>query len=248
MKTSVKILASVLLAQALVLSTTSQAQTVAADPAPALELTYNVGVFSDYRYRGISQTRLRPALQGGVDATYGDFYVGAWASNIKWLRDAGLKGGAELDLYGGYKYALNKDITLDFGMLNYIYPSNSSKPNANTTELYIGGAMGVYSVKYSHAISNAFGFASSKGSGYLEANVDYELVKGTNLQAHIGHQSIKNTSAASYTDFKVGATYEALGGKFAASLVGTDSKNAYLTPSGKNNGKTGLVLGYTKTF
>ena len=63
----------------------------------------NVGLTTDYRYRGISQTRLKPALQGGVD--YGlpaGFYVGAWASTIKWIDDIpGGDSSVEIDLYGG---------------------------------------------------------------------------------------------------------------------------------------------------
>jgi uncharacterized protein (TIGR02001 family) len=233
------------------MSSATFAQTTVATtpaPAPAYELAYNVGVVSDYRYRGISQTRLQPAVQGGVDLTAGAWYAGAWASNIKWIKDAGGNANVELDLYGGYKYEVAKDITLDFGALSYVYPSNRLAPSANTTEVYIGIAKGAYSAKYSHAVTNLFGFGSSKGSSYLEANVDYELLKGTNLVAHIGHQAVKNTSNASYTDYKIGATYEALGGKFAASVIGTDSKNFYLSPKSKNLGKTGIVVGYTKTF
>ena len=241
---STAILAAMLAGASAVVS----AQAAAPAAAPAFEASYNIGVVSDYRYRGISQTGLKPAVQGGFDGTYGDFYVGAGASNIKWLKDAGLKGRVELDLYGGYKYEVAKDVTLDFGILNYVYPSNNSVPNANTTELYIGAGTGPFSAKYSHAITNTFGFTDSKGSGYLEANLDYELSKGTNLVAHIGRQTIKNNSIANYTDYKIGATYEALGGKFAASIIGTDSKNVYLNSAGKNNGKAGLVVGYTKTF
>lgn len=218
-----------------------------AAPAPAYELAYNLGVVSDYRYRGVSQTRLQPAIQGGVDLTAGAWYAGAWASNIQWLKDAGVKGRVELDLYGGYKYEVNKDLTLDFGALSYVYPGNDAKPNANTTELYIGAASGPFSAKYSRSVTNLFGFTDSKGSGYLEANVDYEITKGTNLVAHVGRQSVKNNTSASYTDYKIGATYEALGGKFAASLIGTNNKT-YTSPNGKNLGKGGLVVGYTKTF
>ncbi|MBI3347552.1 MAG: hypothetical protein HY020_10125, partial [Burkholderiales bacterium] len=36
------------------------------EPAPD-PLSFNVGVVSEYRYRGISQSRLKPALQGGID-------------------------------------------------------------------------------------------------------------------------------------------------------------------------------------
>jgi uncharacterized protein (TIGR02001 family) len=214
---------------------------------PAYELAYNISAVTDYRYRGVSQSRIQPAVQGGVDLTAGAWYAGVWASNIKWIKDASGNANMELDVYGGYKYPVTNNITLDVGALSYVFPSNRLSPSANTTEVYLGIASGPYSAKYSHSVSNLFGFGSSKNSSYLEANVDYELVKGTNLVAHIGHQSVKNASDFSYTDYKVGVTHEALGGKFAASVMGTDNKS-YVSPSGKNLGKAGIVLGYTKTF
>ena len=67
---------------------------------------FNVGAVTDYRYRGISQTRLEPALQGGADFAHkSGFYVGTWASSIKWIKDAGGDADAEVDIYGGYKFA-----------------------------------------------------------------------------------------------------------------------------------------------
>jgi uncharacterized protein (TIGR02001 family) len=238
------------LAGALLVSTAATAQTAAAaaPAATAVEMAYNVGVVTDYRYRGISQTRLKPAVQGGADLTYGAWYAGVWGSNIQWTKDAGGNGMVELDLYGGYKYEVAKDVTLDFGVLSYVYPSNQLTPSANTTEVYVGVASGPFSAKYSHALTNTFAFADSKGSGYLEANVDYELTKGINLVAHIGRQVYKNNTAFSYTDIKLGATYEALGGKFAASIIGTDAQKALYTYNNKVISKTGLVVGYTKTF
>ncbi len=237
-----------LLAASLLTSTASMAQTAAAPAATAVEMAYNVGVVTDYRYRGISQTRLQPAVQGGADLTYGAWYAGVWGSNIKWVKDSGGNGDIELDLYGGYKYEVAKDVTLDFGALAYQYPGNKLTPSANTTEVYIGVASGPFSAKYSRALTNTFAFANSKGSDYLEANVDYEISKGINLVAHLGHQTYKNNTAFSYTDYKLGATYEALGGKFAASLVGTDANKSLYTYNGKVISKMGLSVGYTKTF
>ena len=49
------------------------------------DVAFNVGVVSDYRYRGISQSRVKPAIQGGVDYTNGPVYLGMWASSIKWI-------------------------------------------------------------------------------------------------------------------------------------------------------------------
>lgn len=53
------------------------------------QLSYNEGVVSDYRVRGITQTATQPALQGGVDCAHkNSAYVGAWAANnINWIKE-----------------------------------------------------------------------------------------------------------------------------------------------------------------
>lgn len=81
----------------------SLATVVAATAIPSAayaQLAFNAGAVTDYRYRGISQTRLKPAVQGGVDFAAGGFYVGAWASSVKWIKDAGGDAPAEIDVYG----------------------------------------------------------------------------------------------------------------------------------------------------
>ena len=53
-------------------------------------LSFNLSLTSDYRYRGISQSRVKPALQGGADYAFANgFYIGSWASTINWIKDAG---------------------------------------------------------------------------------------------------------------------------------------------------------------
>jgi uncharacterized protein (TIGR02001 family) len=235
-----------ILATALFCSTATLAQTAAAPAATSVDIAYNVSLVSDYRYRGLSQTRLQPALQGGADLTYGAWYAGVWASNVKWVKDSGGNGNVELDLYGGYKYEITKDITLDLGALAYQYPRNQLSTSANTAELYVGVSTGPYSAKYSQAVTNLFGFSNSKASNYLEANIDYEIVKGTNFVGHLGRQTVKNNVGVSYTDYKVGVTHEALGGKVAASVIGANED--FVGGNGKNISKAGLVLGFTKSF
>ena len=58
----------------------------AAEAKPDNEVSFNAAVVSDYRYRGVSQTRLKPALQGGADYTNNPtgLYAGTWLSTIKW--------------------------------------------------------------------------------------------------------------------------------------------------------------------
>ena len=72
---------------------TALAQTPAAPAAPAAPasdhtFTGNVGLFSQYIFRGLTQTDRQPAIQGGFDYSHSSgFYLGTWASNISWLKE-----------------------------------------------------------------------------------------------------------------------------------------------------------------
>ena len=209
-------------------------------------LAFNVGAVTEYRYRGISQTRLKPALQGGVDYTAGSFYLGAWGSTIQWIKDGGGKADVEIDIYGGYKFELAKDTVLDLGVLTYQYPSNGLKPSANTTEVYGALTFGPVTAKYSHSTSNLFGFANSKGSGYLDISGTWE-VAGISVTPHIGRQTVSKNGGYSYTDYSVTLSKEISGITWSAALVDTDTK-AYTGPGGKDLGKATVVLGAKYAF
>ncbi len=220
------------------------------EPAPD-PLSFNVGAVSEYRYRGISQTRLKPALQGGIDyADPSGFYIGTWASTIKWIKDAGGDAQVEIDLYGGYKTEISKGLTLDVGLLQYYYPSNKLNPSANTLEVYGALSFGPVTAKYSHSTTNLFGFADSKGSGYFDVTANFDLGDGMTLSPHVGHQTVHHNSAASYTDYSLTLAKDFSGLVLSGAVIGTDaSKTAYASPvNGKFMGKTMLVVGLKKTF
>lgn len=235
---------SVILA-ALALCGTAFAQSAA--PAPESTLAFNAGLTTDYRYRGVSQSRLKPAVQAGVDYAHASgFYLGAWGSSIKWIKDSGGDGNLELDLYGGYKGTAG-DVGYDVGVLTYQYPSNKLNPSANTTEIYGAVTFGVVTAKYSHSTTNLFGFANSKNSGYLDISATIDLGNGWSLVPHVGHQRVAKNSAASYTDYSIGVSKDIDGLILTAAIVGTDSK-FYVAPNGKNLGRDGLVLSIKKNF
>ena len=229
----------------------------AEEAKPDNEVTFNAAVTSDYRYRGISQTRLKPAVQGGADYINNPtgFYVGTWLSSIKWTKDAGGGGDVEIDVYAGKRGELVKDVTYDVGVLTYVYPSNglSSVPgfvSANTTEVYGQLGYGPAYIKYSHAVTNLFGFVDSKQSGYLDIGANIDAGNGFTANLHAGHQKVENNSAASYTDWKVGATKDFGVVTGALAVIGTNAgKSAYASPAnGKFLGKTALLLTISKTF
>ncbi|MES2072936.1 MAG: TorF family putative porin [Pseudomonadota bacterium] len=223
---------------------------------PDHEVSFNIGVASEYRYRGISQTRFDPALQGGADYTHNPsgFYAGTWLSSIKWTKDAGGSGNVEWDLYAGKRGEIAKDFSYDVGVLSYVYPSNGLDKvpgfvDANTTEIYGQLTYGIAYVKYSHAVTNLFGFVDSKNSGYTDFGANFDLGEGYTLGAHAGHQSIKNNAAASYWDYKLGVSKEFFGVGFNLSVIGTNAdRSVYVTPQGKFTGKQAVVLTAVKTF
>jgi uncharacterized protein (TIGR02001 family) len=216
----------------------------AADPS----VSFNVGAVSDYRYRGYSQSRLQPAVQGGMDVTAGAWYLGAWASSIKWVKDGGGDSSIEVDLYGGYKGEVKDAFAYDLGVLTYVYPSNALPTSANTTELYGALSVGPITLKYSHSLTNLFGTANSKNSGYLDLSATFD-VAGISVTPHVGRQIVNNSSAASYTDYSLLASKAFGAVTLSAGVVGMNgSKTLYVTPAGKFTGKNMVVAGVKYSF
>ena len=240
-------------------SVTARAEdsTTAADAKPEHETSFNAALVSDYRYRGISQTRLQPALQGGFDYSHNPtgLYAGTWLSTIKWTRDAGGSGHVEWDLYAGKRGNLSEAVSYDVGVLGYVYANNSldrvsGMADANTAEVYGQLGYGPAYLKYSHAVTNLFGFADSKNSGYLDLGANIDLADGLVANLHAGHQQVRGNDAASYTDWKIGLTKDFGLATVALAMVSTNaSKTAYASPAnGKFLGKNALWLSVAKTF
>jgi uncharacterized protein (TIGR02001 family) len=230
------------------LPTVSQAQ----DANP---LSFNVSLTSDYRYRGISQTRLKPAIQGGADYAHpSGFYVGTWLSSIKWIKD--FNGGADVewDIYGGYKGEIQKDLAYDVGILTYQYPGHDLDPAPTTTELYGALTFGPATLKYSHSVTNLFGFRDSKNSGYLDLTANFDVGNGITVTPHVGYQKVAKNGDFSYTDYAVTVAKDFSGFLLSAAIVGAETKEiggikAYASPAnGKDLGKAGLVVAVKKTF
>ncbi len=218
--------------------------TLASLPVMA-DMSYNVGVTSDYRYRGWSQTENDAALQGGADFTAeSGWYAGAWASTISWLKDGNgdTSSKIEIDVYGGKRGNFTESLTYDFGVLTYLYLSHDQSNSPNTTEVYGQLGFGPAYVKYSHSVTDLFGVENSDGSGYLDVGANIELAETWVLNLHVGNQDVKNNDDSSYVDYLVGVTKDF--GFMTASLaaVGTDVDNA------PDAADTGAILTLKKTF
>ncbi|MQY50858.1 hypothetical protein HCX48_12510 [Rhodocyclus tenuis] len=224
-----------LLSSAVLLATAAlSSPCVLAQSAPAADntLTGNLGLFSNYRFRGIDQTFGKPALQGGFDYTHASgVYLGNWNSNVS--SGAGYPGGnLEMDFYGGIKHSVG-DVLFDVGAIYYAYPgtdatlTNNSKKNSGSIdnkELYIGASWQMLALKYSYAIDDYFSTPDTRGTSYLDASTTIDLGEGWSLNGHVGRLHARNLNDGSYTDWKLGASKEIDGWVVGAAYVDTNAK------------------------
>lgn len=220
-------------------------------------LTGNMSIASDYRFRGISQTFQQPAIQGGIDYSHSSgFYVGNWNSNVSGI--SFVDGTIEMDVYGGFKLPIGP-VTLDLGVLQYLYPNaEAGGVDYDTTEVYIGASWKWFTAKYSVTLTDWFGVQApgldSEGSGYLDVSASFELAPKLALVAHIGSQTVENFKNLDYTDYKVGITYDLNGWILGAAYIDTDADDPFYTMATSNAGKVKdlgegtVVLSITKSF
>ena len=166
------------------------------------EITGTIGAYSDYNWRGITQTSQDPALQGSIDYAHDSgFYAGVWASNV----DFGdcCDEEIETDLYLGFSGG--EDITWDVGGIYYVYPGAE---DLDFWEIYAGLGWNWLSGKISYSSD----FANYDETAlYYEANGEWELPANFGLNAHVGYSDGDGIELAygqsDYFDWAVGVSY-----------------------------------------
>lgn len=184
----------------------------------------NVGITSEYVFRGISQTDGVPALQGGFDYEIDlsksvNGYAGVWASNVK-FPDASV----EMDIYGGIKTDIS-GVGLDVGFIYYAYPGAASALDYDFVEAKFalsydaGVASGTAAINYSPEY-----FGDSGDAVYYALDLEVPIQKLFAIIGHIGYQTIEENAAFGtddYVDFKIGAKANVMG--FDLTLAYTDT-------------------------
>ncbi|MBA4807806.1 TorF family putative porin [Brevundimonas sp.] len=175
-----------------------------AAPASAqsdVEVAFNAGVFSDYVFRGFSQTDEDPAIQGGVDITAGSFYVGAWASNV----DFGDDTDAEVDLYGGYRTEAG-GFALDVGVVGYLYPGEPDEADYNYVEFKAAASRAVGPATIGGAVfySPDF-FGADEAATYAEVNAAFAPAERWTISGAVGQQWLDVSD--DYVTWNVGVAY-----------------------------------------
>lgn len=227
-----------------------------AEDAPASDFTVTGGatVVTDYRFRGISQTDKRVALQGTISVSHASgLYATVWGSSIDEYVAAA--GDAELDLILGYKKTFGAT-TFDVGVLYYYYPgaegiipgykSDFFEPYASVSHTF-GPITGKLSAAYApkqagSGLGSQINAGPKKDNLYVAGDLSAAIPNTPiSLTAHVGHSFGPSylTIGDEYTDWSLGASYTWNHLTFGVSYVDTDKD--LFSPSGRNISKAGVV-------
>lgn len=165
------------------------------------QIAWNVGVFSDYVFRGYSQTDEDIAVQGGVDLTMGSFYAGAWASNV----DFGDDTTAEVDLYGGFRTETG-GFAVDLGVVTYLYVEAPDGTDYDYVEFKAAASRAVGPVTAGAAVyySPDF-FGLDEEATYVEGNLAFTPAEKWTVSAAVGYQALDVND--DYTTWNAGVAY-----------------------------------------
>ena len=187
MKKLHKIIAASLLASA---ATAGSSVVLAESP-----LTANVGVASNYMWRGATQTTDGSAVSGGIDyANASGFYIGTWVSNQNWTG----AGNYEQDIYAGYGFDAGP-VGLDVGYIKYMYPVGTGADDF--AEAYVNASYDMFSAGLALTTSTEAGGQDSHQ--YMYVGAEFEVKKDLTLGVTYGDYDFDGGSANDYTHINV---------------------------------------------
>lgn len=217
--------------------------------AGPITISGSVGLVSDYRFRGFSQTGKDPAVQGGITVTSDTgLYAGTWASS---LNLPGSDLGSEIDLFAGYSTKVAEGVTVDAGLLYYLYPKHKSVTGPIDTDFFepyinVTGAIGPVTLKVGANYAWDQSALGKESALYLHAESSVGL-PGTplSLNGHVGYaksDSFLGGVDGKVWDWSLGATasYKML--TFGVSYVDTDE------PGAISGSDAGVVFSLTASF
>lgn len=195
-----------ILGLALLASTAIAAPAHANDLGGGFSVSGNAALVTDYRFRGVSFSDEDIAIQGGIDIEHeSGFYVGTWASSIE---DSPVFGHTELDIYAGWSGEITSGLTLDVGVLAYVYP-NGNVGDADYVEPYASLSYAIGPAEFTTGVAWA---PSQRSIGnddnvyvYTEASVGIPQTPLT-VSGHLGYTngSLSIDNDDDYVDWSLG--------------------------------------------
>ena len=185
-----------------VLSLSAAVAGVLTSGAAMAELTGNIGVMSNYLWRGVTQTSDSAAISGGLDYSHASgAYAGTWVAEVSSLN--GESGQYEMDLYAGYA-AEAGDISYDVGLIKYVYPIDDGgtvQVDADFAELYASVGFGPATFYVASTFAKE-GDPQNEKDLYYSLSADFE-VSGLALSALYGDYDFDDPASTDYSHYSL---------------------------------------------
>lgn len=201
-----------------------------------LNVSGNAAIVTDYRFRGVSFSDGDIAIQGGIDLEHDSgFYVGTWGSSIE---DSPVFGHTELDIYAGWSGEISSGLSLDVGVLAYLYP-NGNVGNADYIEPYasLSYLIGPAEIKTGVAYAPSQDSTGDADNLYLYTDLGVGIPNTPiSVSGHLGYTdgSLSVDPDGDYWDWSLGA--EAVFGMLSIGV-------AYVSTGVNGSNTDGTVVG-----
>ena len=201
-----------------------------AAPPSDFTITGSAAIVSQYRFRGLSRSDNKPAVQGAITVSHASgFYVSTWGSSASAGNGPIDIGGTEIDVYGGYTHTFSGlGLTTDMGVYGYLYPGATA---GNYYEVYgslaqsYGPVTAKVGVNFAPAqkVFNVNFTTASRSNAYVYGELGTSI-PGTplSLHSHLGHTGGGFDYGKPYLDYNVGVTAKWKNLALDASIVGTN--------------------------
>mgnify|MGYP005849467059 CR=1 FL=1 len=201
--------------------------------ATAAEVSGNVAISSDYRFRGISQSDTNPAISGGFDvAAESGLYAGTWMSSVD-FNDGGTS--TEWDLYAGFGGNITEELSYDVNVFYFYYPSDNADPEFDYFEY--GGSLSYGNGTVGLVYSDDF-FGETGTYFYPYADYSFALPAEASLDLHLGLNSFEDSEGEfvaadgdtedQYLDWSIGVSKSMFGLDWSVSYVDTDLDDKFI--------------------
>ncbi len=207
----------------------------------------NFGAYSDYKFRGISQTMQSPSAQGNLEfLSNSGVKVGFFGSNVDFGNSS--DASSEMDLYTSFNKSFDK-LSTETGFIYYGYPGAKSANNYDYSELYEIVGYDFEVIKISGSFNYSPNFLADSGTAYYpKFTVTVPITKEISLDTSIGHQWVNNNvkyGVPDYTDYTLGIAYSLNDFTLRAAYIGTNLNSQKCASDLCRNG---VILSLAKSF
>ena len=214
----------------------------------AAQVTGEVALLSDYRFRGESLTEGKPALQAAVNYDHSSgLFAGGLVSNVRIDPDV---IGLSAQVYGGYTHPIGERASWDVGVVTYVFPPPSMGPTYDYTEVFVGVSFDTLTSRLYYTNS----YFGGGQAGYLELNASRALTDRISVVGHLGYLALdeprephEGSQRRGVVDFLAGLSLDVSGFSFALSIVGTNAQQDSC-PAGSGRCTTTAVVSVSHTF